>query len=436
MRRAPVPIALASLALAVAAACSTPPVTTSSMPTFSTAPGTSGTAAATTTTGAAATTSTTTSGTDGTTVTSTTATTGDTTTTTEPIPAGEINLALEEAAGGLSRPVFLTAPAGDDRLFVVEQTGRIQVLRGGTRLGAFLDLSPLISTGGERGLLGMAFHPAYPADPRFYVNYTDRAGDTVVAEYRVSADPNRADPTSARILLTVDQPFENHNGGMLAFGPDGYLYIGMGDGGGAGDPGGNGQDPASLLGSLLRIGVDGDPYTVPDNGWSEIGGAPEVWAKGLRNPWRFSFDGDLLYLADVGQRDREEIDIAHADSRLLDFGWNVMEGSLCFRAQECAQEGRLLPVLEYPHENGNCSVTGGYVYRGQDVPELAGTYFYGDYCSGMVASFRHDLEGIYALTDWTESLGAVPGLTSFGVDGRGELYLVAHSGTIYRLVRG
>jgi len=429
VRRVP---AFAAIAL-LAAACSTPAVTTSSLPTFTTAP--EGPAGSTITT-AAAPTSLPGGATTTTAAPTTAAPTTPTTTTTEPTPVDDITLALAEVANGFARPVFLTAPAGDDRLFVVEQEGRIQVLRGGTRLGTFLDIATLVSTGGERGLLGMAFHPAYPADPRFYVNYTNRAGPTVVAEYRASADPNRADPGSGRVMLTIDQPYENHNGGMLAFGPDGYLYVGMGDGGSAGDPDGNGQDPASLLGSLLRIAVDDVPYSVPDNGWGERGGAPEVWAKGLRNPWRFSFDGDLLYLADVGQRNWEEINIAHIDSRLLDFGWNVMEGSQCFRADECDRRGRVLPVLEYAHEEGNCSVTGGYVYRGSALPELNGTYFYGDYCSGMIASFRHDLEGLYRLTDWTETLGAVPGLTSFGVDGRGELYLVAHSGTIYRLVRG
>lgn len=276
MRRA---LVLPCLALIVAA-CSTPAVTTSSLPTFTTAPeGPAGstTMAPPTTTLPGASTTTTAAPT-------TIAPTAPTTTTTEPTPLDDITPALALVAGGFSRPVFVAAPPGDDRLFVVEQDGRIWVLREGTRLGTFLDISTLVSTGGERGLLGLAFHPAYPGDPRFYLNYTDRAGGTVVAEYRVSADPNRADPESGRVLLEVAQPYENHNGGMLAFGPDGFLYVGMGDGGGAGDPDGNGQDPASLLGSLLRIGVDGDPYSVPDNGWGGRGGAPEVWAKGLRNP--------------------------------------------------------------------------------------------------------------------------------------------------------
>ena len=205
------------------------------------------------------------------------------------------------------------------------------------------------------------------------------------------------------------QPYRNHNGGMIAFGPDGYLYIGMGDGGGAGDPDRTGQDPASLLGAILRISVDGDPYSVPPNPWAGDGGAAEVWAKGLRNPWRFSFDGDLIYIGDVGQDAWEEIDIAHVDSWRLNFGWSVMEGTHCFREPGCDRTGLEIPVLEYPHEDGNCSVTGGYVYRGAALPELDGSYFYGDYCSGMIASFRRDLEGLFDLRDWTATLGALPG---------------------------
>ena len=306
----------------------------------------------------------------------------------------------------------------------------------GVRLGTFLDLGTLLtSAGNEQGLLGLAFHPAYPADPRFYVDYTDRQGSTVVAEYRVSADPLVADPASARVLLTVPQPHANHNGGMLAFGPDGHLYVGMGDGGGAGDPERTAQDPSSRLGSILRLAVDGALQPDPPNPWAEEGGAPEVWAKGLRNPWRFSFDGGLIYIGDVGQGDWEEIDVAHFESRRLNFGWSVMEGSHCYREAGCDTTGLQLPVLEYSHDGGNCSVTGGYVYRGEAIPELAGSYFYGDFCSGMVASFRQDAEGLFDMRNWTGALGPVPGLTSFGVDGSGELYLVALSGEIYRLER-
>jgi len=360
-----------------------------------------------------------------------------TTTTIAPRPLADIDLALIEVASGLSAPLLAAAPPGDDRLFVVEQDGHIRLLRDGEVVGTFLDLSPSIAYGGEQGLLGLAFHPAYPDDGRFYVDYTDRAGDTVVAEYRVSADPDAADPESRRMLLTVDQPAANHNGGMIAFGPDGYLYVGLGDGGGAGDPHATGQDPEALLGSILRIDVEGDPYAIPpDNPYATGGGAPEVWAKGLRNPWRFSFDGDLIYIGDVGQDAWEEIDVAPVASRGLNFGWSVTEGSHCYRADGCDINAFHLPELEYDHTGGNCSVTGGYVYRGRAVPELAGTYFYGDYCSGMIASFRRDLEGIQETRVWSDTLGPVPGLTSFGLDGTGELYLTTADGSLYRIEQG
>jgi glucose/arabinose dehydrogenase len=427
MRRV-LPLMTLTLTLALSTGCSSPGTTSTSLPSFSTAPSTS-----TTTTTLAASSTTTTSPS---TTTTTTAAATTTTTTSTTIPLDDLNLTLVEVASGFNQPLFVAAPPGDDRLFVVEQDGHIQVLRDGERLGVFLDLSSLVSTGGERGLLGLAFSPSYPADPRFYVDYTDLQGDTVVAEYRVSADPDLADPASARVLLTVDQPYRNHNGGMVAFGPDGYLYIGMGDGGSAGDPQRHGQDPTSLLASILRISVDGDPYSVPPNPWAAEGGAAEVWAKGLRNPWRFSFDGDLLYIGDVGQDAWEEIDIAHVDSQRLNFGWSVMEGNHCYREAGCTTTGLEMPVLEYPHEAGDCSVTGGYVYRGAALPELDGTYFYGDYCSGRIASFRRDLEGLYDLHDWTDTLGAVPHLTSFGVDGHGELYVVSGAGVVYRLERG
>jgi glucose/arabinose dehydrogenase len=423
MRRIP---GLTALALA-AAACSTPAATTSSQPVFTTAPTT--TLATTTSTTRATTTTVTT-----TTTTTTSATSAATTTTTTLPPEPE--LVLAEAASGFTAPLFVTAPAGDDRLFVVEQDGHVQVLRGSERLGAFLDVSGLVSFGGERGLLGLAFHPGYAENGLLYVDYTDRRGDTVVAEYRVSADPDRADPLSGRVLLTIPQPRRNHNGGMTAFGPDGYLYVGMGDGGGSGDPERTGQDPTSLLGAILRIDPAGDPYAVPGNPWAAEGGAPEVWAKGLRNPWRFSFDDGLIYIGDVGQDAWEEIDVEPIGSGRLNFGWSIMEGTHCFREEGCDTTGLTFPVLEYSHEEGHCSVTGGYVYRGQAIPELEGTYFYGDYCSGVIWSFRIDLEGIYDMRLRSDTLGAFPGLTSFGLDGAGELYAVTQDGTVYRLQRG
>ena len=413
-------LALLLASALIGAACSTAgePTTTLPGPTSTTTLPASSTSSSTTTPGA-------------------TTTASSTTTTIAPKPLADIDLAFTEVASGLTAPLFVAAPPGDDRLFVVEQDGHILLLRGGEVTGTFLDLSDSIAYGGEQGLLGLAFHPDYPGDGRFYVDYTDRAGDTVVAEYRVSADPDAADPESRRVLLTVDQPAANHNGGMIAFGPDGYLYIGLGDGGGAGDPFANGQDPEALLGSILRIDVEGDPYSIPpDNPYAAGGGAPEVWAKGLRNPWRFSFDGELIYIGDVGQDKWEEIDVARVASRSLNFGWSVTEGSHCYRAEGCDTSVFHLPELEYGHTGGNCSITGGYVYRGSAIPELAGAYFYGDYCSGMIGSFRRGPEGIQETRIWSETLGPVPGLTSFGLDGAGELYFTSADGSLYRLDRG
>lgn len=371
-------------------------------------------------------------------------TTGAGTTTTEAAtstsPAttttGDLRLGLTEVAAGFTAPLFVAPFPGDGRLAVVEQDGRIRFVEGSGPGPVLLDVRDLISFGGEQGLLGLAFHPE--GDGRLYVDYTNREGDTVVAEYRAGgteAATPAANPASARILLTVDQPAANHNGGMLAFGPDGHLYIGLGDGGGAGDPYGNGQDTGSLLGSILRIDVDGDPYTIPpDNPFAEGGGAPEVWAKGLRNPWRFSFDGDTLYIGDVGQDDWEEVDVVPLEPG-LNFGWPVTEGRHCYRSDQCDPAAFRLPVVEYGHDAG-CSITGGYVYRGAALPGLTGAYIYGDYCSGMIRSFRMDAEGAYDLRDWTAMLGAVPGLTSFGVDLQGEIYLTTENGYLYRIDGG
>ena len=274
-------------------------------------------------------------------------------------------LELELVTGGLDAPLFLTAPPGDDRLFVLEQPGTIRIIDGGVlQSEPFLDLRDRVLDGGERGLLGLAFHPGYAANGAFFVNYTDTDGDTRVERYVVSADPDVADPASARLVLAIDQPFSNHNGGMLAFAPDGTLWIGTGDGGGAGDPDENGQDLSSLLRKILRIDVDGgSPYAVPaDNPFASGSDArPEIWALGLRNPWRFSFDapsGDV-YVADVGQNTFEEINRVPADRAGVNYGWNVMEGAHCFAAQSCDATGLEPPILESDHGEG-CSVTGGY----------------------------------------------------------------------------
>jgi glucose/arabinose dehydrogenase len=346
-----------------------------------------------------------------------------------------VSLRLTPVADGFRQPVFLDAPEGDPRLFVLDRVGIAYVLGGGAR-SVFLDLGDLVALGDERGLLGMAFHPSFATTGRFFVHYSDSEGDTVIAEYRVGGDPDRADPATARIVFTTPQPAGNHNGGMLAFGPDGYLYAALGDGGGGGDRYGNGQDTATPLGAILRLDVDGDPpYTIPPlNPFASGGGAPEIWAWGLRNPWRFSFDGDLIYIGDVGQDSWEEIDVADHRSGGPNFGWPVMEGNHCFSSAGCSAEAFVAPVVEYGHGEGNCSVTGGYVYRGPAVPDLQGAYFFGDYCSGTVWSFFLDGEGVYALRDWPELTS--PGLTSFGTDGAGELYLVTAAGTVFRVDQG
>jgi glucose/arabinose dehydrogenase len=356
-------------------------------------------------------------------------------------PAGA-GARLEEVASGLSVPLYLTGLVGDAaRLFVVEKTGGIRIIKDGVLLPErFLDVSAKISSGGEQGLLGLAFDPEYATNGRFVVHYTDVAGNTVLSRFQVSADPDRADATSEQIILTATQPASNHNGGQVTFGPDGFLYLGLGDGGGSGDPDGRGQDLSDLLGSILRIDVrSGDPYTVPaDNPFvGNPNARPEVWSYGLRNPWRFSFDrsnGDL-YIADVGQDRLEEIDVspsADGAGKGVNFGWNVMEGTECFGSSTCDRTGLTLPVLDYSHSQG-CSVTGGYVYRGTAIPALQGHYFYSDFCQGWIRSFRY-VGG--AVTDETIWPTLSPGgrILSFGEDSAGELYILQAEGGVFKIV--
>ncbi len=373
---------------------------------------------------------------------STTTSAAATTSTTERVDVGAVELVLEVVTV-TEQPVFVDSPPGDPRLFVVDQPGRIWVVEDGVRPAApFLDIRGLVTFRSEQGLLGLAFHPEYGDNGRFFVHYTDRRGDSRVVEYTVAAgDANAADRETARVLLTVDQPAGNHNGGMLAFGPDGFLYVGLGDGGGANDQYGQGQRPDTLLGAILRIDVDaagggGEPYAIPaGNPFAGRNGAPEVWHYGLRNPWRFSFDpGEgLLYIGDVGQNAWEEIDAVPAPSAGLNFGWPIMEGAHCFSPPaNCDIEGLAFPVFEYGHGEG-CSVTGGYVYRGAELPELDGLYFFGDFCAGWIRSL--DLDGAGAeIREWPRL--HVPGLTSFGTDAAGELYVTSVEGEVYRLVRG
>ena len=354
------------------------------------------------------------------------------------ISQAQPNIVLEPVVTGTSRPVSI-AHAGDQRLFIVQQSGRIMVWDG-TRLlpDPFLDVTSRITSTGERGLLGLAFHPRYAENGFFYVNYTDLQGDTVIARYRVSSDPNRADTASAKTLLTVDQPFPNHNGGQLQFGPDGYLYIGLGDGGSGGDPGNRAQDLAQLLGKMLRIDVDsGDPYGIPSaNPFAGRDGVrPEIWASGLRNPWRYTFDRmtGVLWIADVGQGDWEEINFQpRASIGGENYGWRLMEGTHCFEPDDNCNNGTLVqPVIEYDHSSQACSVTGGYVYRGTRYVRLYGAYVYADFCNGIIRAATPSVGGVLVSRTLIDANFFV---STFGEDVNGELYVADYNGgTIYRI---
>ena len=367
-----------------------------------------------------------------------TQTTAPQTVTNFPDPSG---FAWEKVVSGLQKPLDLKSPQDNSgRLFIVNQPGSILILQDGQLLQTpFLDISKRVgSSGTEQGLLGLAFHPNYAQNGYFYVNYTDRNGDTVIARYQVSADdPNRADPNSEKVLLTVDQPYPNHNGGGMMFGPDGYLYMSLGDGGSANDPHSNGQSLDTYLGKLLRVNVDqGDPYAIPsDNPFANGGGLPEIWAYGLRNPWRFSLDratGDL-YIADVGQNTWEEVDFQPAGAPGgANFGWNYREGAHPFRGTPPADLNLIDPVTEYQHPVG-CSITGGYVYRGQDLPEFQGIYLYSDFCSGIVWGLLRMPDGSWQSQELFRTGFNV---SSFGLDQAGEIYMMDQpTGTLYRLQR-
>ena len=360
----------------------------------------------------------------------TTTTTTDAVSTTLGLDA--TTLALEVVAEGVEQPVFFTEH--DGRGYIVDQPGRIWSIAPGEEPTVMLDIRARVDFGGERGLLGLAFHPEYPSV--FYVDYT-RASDgaTVVSEFTASGEPLVADPDSERVILLIPQPAGNHNGGMIAFGPAGDLWIGMGDGGGSNDKFGNGQRDDTLLGSLLRIRVGPglEPYGAAD---AQAFAAPEIWAIGLRNPWRFSFDGDQLWIGDVGQGDVEEINSVSSDDVGLNFGWPVYEGTACFDGP-CDDTGTVdgdlavPPIHEYGHDEG-CSVTGGYVYRGAAIPQLDGHYFFSDWCSGFIRSIGPD--GV--IHDWTDGTGTVAQVASFGSDESGEVYVVSAGGTVYRIVEG
>ena len=343
-------------------------------------------------------------------------------------------VALRRIAIGLTQPVYVVhAGDGTGRLFVVEQAGVIRIVRDGQLLRApFLDVRRRVIAGGELGLLSVAFHPRYATNGRLFVNYTADGGNlrTVIAEYRVSAsNPDVAD-VAERVLLEIAQPFRNHNGGLNLFGPDGMLYVGMGDGGSGGDPFNNGQRLDALLGKLLRIDVDGaTPYrTPPNNPFVGRGSARgEIWAYGLRNPWRFSFDRGTgrLFLADVGQNAWEEVDLVEKGQN---YGWNIMEGTHCFNPPtDCNTNGLRVPIAEYGRADG-CSITGGYVYRGPRIPGLVGRYLFGDYCSGRVWALSETAPGRWAAAQLLETGLRI---SSFGEDQDGEIHIVDHSGGVY-----
>ena len=371
---------------------------------------------------------------------------------------GAVALRLERINVSLSFPVFAISPDdGSGRLFVVEKNGVIKIVNLATQQllpTPFLDLTGQIATGGEQGLLGLAFHPNFSLNGYFYVNVVTQTGFTEIRRYQVSSgNPNVADPLSLRVIIRVDQRlpsgalFSNHKAGWLDFSPGGFLYIALGDGGSGGDPENVAQNRDILLGKMLRLNVDADEfpgddarnYAIPaGNPFVGVAGADEIWALGLRNPWRASFDrgtGDL-YIADVGQGAREEVNVATAASgggNGVNYGWDIMEGTSCFTAP-CNVPNLTPPVLEYDHSGGGCSITGGYVYRGTAITALQGTYFYADYCLGFVRSFRFVNGNVTEQSDWATLDPPNENITSFGEDRTGELYIVTQQGGLYRIV--
>jgi glucose/arabinose dehydrogenase len=352
-------------------------------------------------------------------------------------PAG-FDVGLELVAEGLQRPLYVTdANDGSGRLFVVEQDGRIRIVADGAVVEpSFLDITDRVGAGGnEQGLLGLAFPADFADSGAFYVDYTDLDGNTVVSRFHVGADATVADPASEEVILRQEQPYPNHNGGVLQFGPDNYLYIGLGDGGSQGDPNGNAQNLGTWLGKILRIEVDpayvpaGQAYGIPeDNPFvGDPNALPEIWAYGLRNPWRFSFDRETgdIWVGDVGQNQIEEIDhVPLADGGGANFGWNVTEGTACYQAAACDTSALTLPVFEYTHDSG-CSVTGGYVYRGEQFPELTGTYLFADFCSGLLWGGGQDASGAWVMSEPIETNLSI---SSFGEDEAGEVYVTDLSG--------
>ena len=370
---------------------------------------------------------------------------GTTTETTEPAPdlpplqAVELETVFE----GFRQPTVITAPEGDERLFVAQRVGVIRILDADRNMldPAYLDITDRVLAGGiEQGLLGFAFHPDYANNGLFYVYYTDKGGRRQLSEFSVSAsDPSIARPDSERVLFEFDQPEDatdiRHYAGQVLFGPDGYLWVSLGDGADSRD---QGQDPNTMFATVSRIDVNtGDPYGIPaDNPFVNGGGREEVWAYGLRNPWRFAIDPETrtIIIADVGHADQEEINVVSIDDDGgSNFGWSNMEGTRCFHEQDCDPANYTAPWVTYSHEEG-CSVTGGHVYRGSEIPELDGVYFYSDWCSQWIRSFKFDTGELTDEKDWTEELGTIGQINAFGFDGFGELYAVTHDGTVAKFV--
>lgn len=349
---------------------------------------------------------------------------------------------LQTIFEGFRQPTVITAPPGDDRLFVAQRIGVIRILDANGEMvdPAFLDITDRVLAGGiEQGLLGFVFHPDYANNGLFYAYYTDKGGRRQLSEFSVStSDPNIARSESERVLFEFEQPEDatdiRHYGGQLGFGPAGNLWVALGDGADSRD---QGQDPNTMFATVSRIDVDeGDPYGIPpDNPFVNGGGRAEVWAYGLRNPWRFSIDpvDRLIYIADVGHSDQEEINVLSIDEGGFNLGWSNMEGTRCFHEQDCNPDDYTSPVITYSHEEG-CSVTGGWVYRGSEIPELVGTYFYSDWCSQWIRSFKFVDGVVTEEKDWTEELGTIGQINSFGIGGDGEMYAVTHDGVVAKFV--